>query len=99
MKPFHHADKVCTLVTFHSLMKNLHFTYLIFILNHLRARFESLCGNLIQKCVALIDDVCAKANVSSSDIEKVIQTKFIGSCLNLRLIHLVRFVCGKTYNS
>nr|XP_022296778.1 heat shock 70 kDa protein 14-like [Crassostrea virginica] len=37
-----------------------------------RARFESLCGNLIQKCVALIDDVCAKANVSSSDIEKVI---------------------------
>lgn len=37
-----------------------------------RARFESLCGNLIQKCVALIDDVCAKSNVSSSDIEKVI---------------------------
>ena len=62
-------------VTFHSLMNNLHFTYLIFILNHLRARFESLCGNLIQKCVALIDDVCAKANVSSSDIEKVSQTE------------------------
>lgn len=37
-----------------------------------RARFESLCGNLIQKCVALIDDVCAKSNVSSSDIEKVV---------------------------
>lgn len=39
--------------------------------NFYRARFESLCGNLVQKCVALIDDVCAKSNVSSSDIEKV----------------------------
>lgn len=79
MKPFRHADKVCTLHELKSnipfLMNNLHFTYLIFILNHLRARFESLCGNLIQKCVALIDDVCAKANISSSDIEKVSQTE------------------------
>jgi molecular chaperone DnaK (HSP70) len=37
-----------------------------------RARFESLCGSLVQKCTALIDEVCAKSNVNSSDIDKVI---------------------------
>ncbi|XP_062616552.1 heat shock 70 kDa protein 14-like [Saccostrea cucullata] len=37
-----------------------------------RARFESMCGSLVQKCTALIEDVCAKSGVNSSDIDKVI---------------------------
>ena len=41
------------------------------ILFGFRARFESLCGSLVQMCPSLIEEVCSESGITTKAIHKV----------------------------